>query len=92
MVQRPVPQPDHTLRAVKVCAGDPGCDRKLTCRTAKGSSSRFGAGIHYGEAVLGGSAPKSVSNTLRISDSVNTAKRMQENSAKESDLDQQGSL
>ncbi len=42
----------------------------------------FGVGIHYGEAVLGWIGTEKRLEYTAISDSVNTAKRIQENCAK----------
>ncbi len=77
----PIPQADHTLRAVKAALAMVRAVRDLHTELPKEFHLSFGVGIHYGEAVLG-----LVGNEMRldytaIGDSVNTAKRIQENSA-----------
>ncbi|GAB4495590.1 MAG: hypothetical protein OHK0052_03460 [Anaerolineales bacterium] len=75
----PIPQADHTLRAVRTA---------LRIRTAIANLHRilppqahlsFGVGIHYGEAVLGLIGTEQRLEYTAIGDSVNTAKRIQEN-------------
>ncbi len=79
----PVLQPDHTLRAVRTA---------LALRTAVGRLHRelppeahlsFGVGIHCGEAVLGWIGTEKRLEFTAIGDSINTAKRIQENSEKD---------
>jgi adenylate cyclase len=78
----PLPQPDHTLRAVRAA---------LAIRESVGALHRelperdrldFGVGIHYGEALLGWIGTQKRLEFTAISDSVNTAKRVQENSGR----------
>lgn len=78
----PVPQPDHTLRAVKTALAIRNSVENLYKELPKDSHLAFGAGIHYGEAVLGLIGTEKRLEYTAISDSVNTAKRIQENSAK----------
>lgn len=75
----PVPQPDHTLRAVKTA---------LAIRMAVGClhenmpaawKLNFGIGIHYGQAVLGLIGTEKRMEYTAIGDCVNTARRIQEN-------------
>jgi PAS domain S-box-containing protein len=78
----PVPQPDHTLRAVKTALAIRESVEKLYKELPKDSHLAFGVGIHYGDAVLGLIGTEKRLEYTAISDSVNTAKRIQENSAK----------
>jgi adenylate cyclase len=78
----PVHQPDHTLRAVKAALAIRDAFQHLYTVLPKESHLFFGAGIHYGDAVLGLIGTEKRLEYTAISDSVNTAKRLQENSAK----------
>ena len=78
----PVPQKDHTLRAVKAALAIRDSVEALYKELPKDSHLSFGAGIHYGDAVLGLIGTDRRLEYTAISDSVNTAKRLQENSAK----------
>ncbi len=78
----PVPQPDHTLRAVKTALIIRESVENLYKELPKESHLAFGVGIHYGDAVLGLIGTEKRLEYTAISDSVNTAKRIQENSAK----------
>jgi PAS domain S-box-containing protein len=78
----PVPQKDHTLRAVKAALAIREAFENLYKELPKESHLFFGAGIHYGDAVLGLIGTEKRLEYTAISDSVNTAKRLQENSAK----------
>jgi len=78
----PVPQPDHTLRAVKAALAIRDSVEALYKELPKEEHLSFGAGIHYGDAVLGLIGTDRRVEYTAISDSVNTAKRLQENSAK----------
>ncbi|MBM3125042.1 MAG: GAF domain-containing protein [Chloroflexi bacterium] len=78
----PVPQPDHTLRAVKTALAIRSSVERLYQELPADSQLAFGVGIHYGEAVLGLIGTEKRLEYTAISDSVNTAKRIQENSAK----------
>lgn len=77
----PVHQPDHTLRAVRsalaIRALLPELYRQMPDRTPL----EFGFGIHVGEAVLGLVGTTKRMEYTAIGDSVNTAKRIQENAA-----------
>jgi len=77
----PIPQEDHTLRAVRAAL-------KLRERVAAlhevlptEAHLGFGVGIHYGDAVLGLIGTEKRLDYTAIGDSVNTAKRLQENAA-----------
>ncbi|HXQ35209.1 MAG TPA: adenylate/guanylate cyclase domain-containing protein [Anaerolineales bacterium] len=78
----PVPQKDHTLRAVKAALAIRDSVEALYKELPKDSHLSFGAGIHYGDAVLGLIGTDRRLEYTAISDSVNTAKRLQENSAR----------
>ena len=78
----PIPQPDHTLRAVKTALIIRESVEKLYKELPADSHLAFGVGIHYGDAVLGLIGTEKRLEYTAISDSVNTAKRIQENSAK----------
>ncbi len=78
----PVPQADHTLRAVKTALAIRDSVERLYKELPKEEHLAFGAGIHYGDAVLGLIGTEKRLEYTAISDSVNTAKRVQENSAK----------
>ncbi|MEW6716300.1 MAG: adenylate/guanylate cyclase domain-containing protein [Chloroflexota bacterium] len=75
----PIPQHDHTLRAIRAALGI----RKSLIQLHKTLPSEFhlsfGVGIHYGEAVLGAIGTKKRIDYTAIGDSINTAKRIQEN-------------
>ena len=78
----PLPQPDHTLRAVKSALAVRDAVAALHIEMPKEAHLDFGVGIHYGEAVLGWIGTEKRLEYTAISDSVNTAKRIQENCAK----------
>lgn len=78
----PLPQPDHTLRAVKTALGIHEAIKKLHKELPKEAHLNFGVGIHYGEAVLGWIGTEKRLEYTALGDSVNTTKRIQENSAK----------
>ena len=78
----PVPQADHTLRAVKAALAIRDAFEGLYKVMPKEAHLAFGAGIHYGDAILGLIGTDRRIEYTAISDSVNTAKRLQENSAK----------
>src|SRR5689334_8789697 len=78
----PVPQPDHTLRAVKSALAIRAAVAALHTEMPPEAHLDFGVGIHYGEAVLGWIGTEKRLEYTAISDSVNTTKRIQENCAK----------
>jgi len=78
----PVPQADHTLRAVKAALAIRDAFEGLYKVLPKEEHLFFGAGIHYGDAILGLIGTDRRIEYTAISDSVNTTKRLQENSAK----------
>ncbi|RJP50780.1 MAG: adenylate/guanylate cyclase domain-containing protein [Anaerolineaceae bacterium] len=77
----PVPQKDHTLRAVKTALAIRDSVENLYKELPKDSHLAFGVGIHCGDAVLGLIGTERRLEYTAISDTVNTAKRIQENSA-----------
>jgi adenylate cyclase len=78
----PLPQPDHTLRAVKTALAIRDAVAALHNELPKEAHLDFGVGIHYGEAVLGWIGTEKRLEFTSLGDSVNTTKRIQENSAK----------
>jgi len=79
----PLPQPDHTLRAVKTALSIREAIVKLHKELPPQAHLDFGIGINYGEAVLGWIGTEKRLEYTAIGDSVNTTKRIQENSSKE---------
>jgi adenylate cyclase len=77
----PILQPDHTLRAVKAALNIRAAVQRLHFELPPEFHLSFGAGIHYGEAVLGLIGTEKRIEYTAIGDSVNTTKRIQENSA-----------
>ncbi|MCX7608685.1 MAG: GAF domain-containing protein [Anaerolineales bacterium] len=77
----PVPQPDHTLRAVRAALDLAAAVEKLHTELPAEAHLSFGVGIHYGEAVLGWIGTQKRLEYTAIGDSVNTAKRVQENAS-----------
>jgi class 3 adenylate cyclase len=75
----PVPQPDHTLRAVRAALAIRDAIPRLHRELEPSFRLNFGVGIHSGEAVLGLVGTERQLNYTAIGDSVNTAKRLQEN-------------
>lgn len=78
----PLPQPDHTLRAVKTALGIRSAIAQLHAELPTEAHLNFGVGIHYGEAILGWIGTEKRLEFTSLGDSVNTTKRIQENSAK----------
>ncbi len=76
----PIPQPDHALRAVRAALGLRAAVQRLTYKLPVQNQLSFGVGIHFGEAVLGLVGTDKRMEYTAIGDSVNTAKRIQENS------------
>lgn len=77
----PIRQKDHTLRAVKSALSIRDGIKKLHDELPSEAHLSFGAGIHYGDVVLGLVGTEQRLDYTAIGDSVNTAKRIQENSA-----------
>lgn len=78
----PLPQPDHTLRAVKSALTLRATITNLHAEMPIETHLDFGVGIHYGEAILGWIGTEKRLEFTSLGDSVNTTKRIQENSAK----------
>ncbi len=78
----PLPQPDHTLRAVKSALAIRDAVAALHTELPPEAHLDFGVGIHYGDAVLVWIGTEQRLEYTAISDSVNTTKRIQENCAK----------
>ena len=75
----PIPQPDHTLRAVRAALAIREAVERLHTELPGEAHLSFGVGIHTGEAVLGWIGTERRQDYTAIGDSVNTAKRIQEN-------------
>jgi PAS domain S-box-containing protein len=77
----PIPQEDHALRAVRAALGIRAAVQRLIRELPPEQHLHFGAGINFGEAVLGLVGTEKRLEYTAIGDSVNTAKRIQENTA-----------
>jgi class 3 adenylate cyclase len=77
----PIPQADHTLRAVRAALKLRDRIAELHTQLPPEAHLGFGVGIHYGDAVLGLIGTEKRLDYTAIGDSVNTAKRLQENAA-----------
>jgi len=75
----PIPQEDHALRAIRAALGIRDAAEKLRSELPLDMQRYFGVGIHYGEVVLGLIGTEARLEYTAIGDSVNTAKRIQEN-------------
>jgi len=78
----PIPQPDHTLRAVRAALAIREGILTLHQDMPPEFQLSFGVGIHSGEALLGLVGTQERLEYTAIGDSVNTAKRLQENAAR----------
>jgi adenylate cyclase len=76
----PLLQPDHTLRAVRAALEIRISILALHAKLPPEAHLSFGVGIHYGDAVLGLIGTEKRIDYTAIGDSVNTTKRIQENS------------
>jgi PAS domain S-box-containing protein len=77
----PIQQPDHALRAVRAGLGIRDAVMALSEELPPDLRLSFGVGIHFGDAVLGLVGSETRLEYTAIGDSVNTAKRIQENSS-----------
>lgn len=77
----PLPQPDHTLRAVRAALDMQNTINSLQSELPPEYHLLFGTGIHFGEAILGLVGNEKRLDYTAIGDSVNTAKRLQENAS-----------
>jgi len=75
----PIPQSDHVLRAVRAAMGIRAAIQNLHHELAPEFHLAFGVGVHFGDAVLGLIGTRKKFDYTAIGDSVNTAKRIQEN-------------
>jgi len=75
----PLPQPDHSLRAARAALAIQAAIEQLHRQIEPELRLSFGVGIHCGEAILGLVGTEKQINYTAIGDSVNTAKRLQEN-------------
>lgn len=78
----PIPQSDHTLRAVRAALKLRDRIAGLHAVLPPEAHLAFGVGIHYGDAVLGLIGTEKRLEYTAIGDSVNTTKRLQENAGK----------
>jgi len=78
----PIPQADHTLRAVRAAIKLRDRVAQLHAVLPPEAHLAFGVGIHYGDAVLGLIGTEKRLEYTAIGDSVNTTKRLQENAGK----------
>ncbi|HLE53112.1 MAG TPA: adenylate/guanylate cyclase domain-containing protein [Anaerolineales bacterium] len=75
----PIPQRDHTLRAMRAALSMRAAVSAVQKELPPQFQLSFGTGIHSGEAVLGLIGTQKRMEYTVIGDSVNTAKRLQEN-------------
>jgi adenylate cyclase len=75
----PIPQSDHTLRAIRSALAIQEQISDLSVVMPTNFQLSFGIGIHMGEALLGLIGTDKRLEYTAIGDSVNTAKRLQEN-------------
>lgn len=75
----PIPQPDHSLRAVRAALNIRSAILALHAVLPAADQLSFGIGIHRGDAVLGLVGSERRLDYTAIGDSVNTARRIQEN-------------
>lgn len=75
----PIPQPDHSLRAVRAALNIRSAILALHAELPPSSQLSFGIGLHRGDAVLGLVGSERRLDYTAIGDSVNTARRIQEN-------------
>jgi len=75
----PITQPDHVLRAVRAALAIRQSIAALNVTQPVNQRLSFGVGIHVGDAILGLVGTEQRLDYTAIGDSVNTAKRIQEN-------------
>jgi len=78
----PIPQVDHTLRAVRTAIKLRDAIAQLHAILPPEAQLAFGVGIHYGDAILGLIGTEKRLEYTAIGDSVNVTKRLQENAGK----------
>lgn len=79
----PIPQADHTIRAVRSALALREAVKALYKELPPKFRLSFGVGIHFGEALLGLVGTQQRLEYTAIGDSVNTARRLQENAAED---------
>lgn len=79
----PIPQPDHTLRAVRAALAIRDAVTTLKKKIPQRYHLSFGIGIHFGSAVLGLVGTEQRLDYTAIGDSINTANRIQENATQD---------
>lgn len=77
----PIPQKDHVLRSVKAALAIRSAVNHLHQKLPEQFRLSFGIGLHSGEALLGLVGTEKRMDYTAIGDSVNTAKRIQENTS-----------
>ena len=77
----PIPQADHLLRAIKAALAIRDASHHLSQNLPLEQQLHFGIGIHCGDALLGLIGNEQRIEYTALGDSVNTAKRIQENSS-----------
>jgi class 3 adenylate cyclase/GAF domain-containing protein len=75
----PLEQADHTLRAVRAALKMQHDIQELHKKLQRGEQLNYGVGINVGDAVVGNIGTEKQRNYSAIGDSVNYAKRLQEN-------------
>jgi adenylate cyclase len=75
----PIPQSDHTIRAIRAAIAIRDAVNRLNKKSPESERLSFGIGIHTGDAILGLVGTEKRLDYTAIGDSVNTAKRIQEN-------------
>lgn len=75
----PLPQDDHTLRAVRAALAMQNAIIQYNLSETTHHPMSFGIGIHVGPAVVGNIGTSQQMNFTAIGDTVNVAKRLQEN-------------
>jgi adenylate cyclase len=77
----PIPQPDHIMRAIRAALNMCRVVQSLHRELPREYHLFLGVGIHFGDAVLGLVGTEKRLDYTAIGDSVNTAKRIQENAS-----------
>lgn len=75
----PLPQPDCTLRAVKAALTMQQAIAQYNAQATHQERLSFGIGIHLGQAVVGNIGTPQQMNYTAIGDTINLAKRLEEN-------------
>ena len=88
----PVLQEDHTLRACRAAVGIRKAMNRLQNDIRRDLQLSFGVGVHCRRGGSGAGGTEKRLEYTAIGDSVNTTKRIQENSKAGQILDQQGSV